>query len=225
MNIITNQIDRSNNEWEYIFQNKISEIATSDDPAHDLLHFKRVVSTAKKLGLAEKANLDIIVPAAWLHDFVIIPKDSPLRSQASKLSAEKARAFLMEIGYNETFIEPIAHAIEGHSFSANIEVKTLEAKIVQDADRLDGLGAIGIARCFTVAGLLKRAFYSEIDPFCQEREPEDYVYTIDHFYKKLFKTVETLKTESGRREGLRRLEIMKRYLSDLSEEINVGTDL
>jgi uncharacterized protein len=152
--------------WELKFETKISEIATSDDPAHDLLHFKRVVGLAKSLCAHENGNLQVVVPAAWLHDFVIVPKDSPLRKQASRLSAEKATEFLRSINYPEKHYGEIAHAIEGHSFSANIEVKTIEAKIIQDADRLDGLGAIGIARCFATAGLLKRPFYSSIDPFC-----------------------------------------------------------
>jgi uncharacterized protein len=208
--------------WEQLFENKINQVASSEDPAHDLLHFKRVVSMAKRLCLEENGNLHIVVPAAWLHDLVIVPKNSPLRSQASKLSAEQAVEFLQSIGYPSDYYNSIAHAIEGHSFSANIEVTTLESKIVQDADRLDGIGAIGVARCFATAGLLKRPFYNEIDPLCSEREPDDRIYTVDHFYKKLFKTAESLKTPAGRREGLRRVEVMKRYLGDLHEEITVS---
>jgi uncharacterized protein len=206
-------------EWETQFENKMATIATSDDPAHDLLHFKRVVQLAKKIGKEENAQLEVIIPAAWLHDFVIVPKDSPLRSRASKLSAEGAIEFLSSIEYPAEFYPAIAHAIEGHSFSANIEVTTLEAQIVQDADRLDGLGAIGIARCFATAGLLKRAFYADHDPFCAIRAPDDAQFTIDHFYKKLFKTAETLKTKAGKAEGLRRIEIMKNYLAALETEI------
>lgn len=206
-------------EWETQFENKMATIATSDDPAHDLLHFKRVVQLAKKIGKEENAQLEVIIPAAWLHDFVIVPKDSPLRSRASKLSAKGAIEFLSSIQYPAEFYPAIAHAIEGHSFSANIEVTTLEAQIVQDADRLDGLGAIGIARCFATAGLLKRAFYADHDPFCFERAPDDAQFTIDHFYKKLFKTAETLKTKAGKAEGLRRIEIMKNYLAALETEI------
>ena len=205
-------------DWEIKFETKISEIATADDPAHDLLHFKRVVQTAKKLCAAEKGKFEVVVPAAWLHDFVIVPKNSPIRSQASKLSAQGAIEFLNEIRYPKKFFDEIAHAIEGHSFSANIDVKTIEAKIVQDADRLDGLGAIGIARCFATAGLLKRPFYSDDDPFCKVRHHDDAQFTIDHFYKKLFKTAETLKTQSGIEEGLLRVDVMKKYLSQLSAE-------
>ena len=205
--------------WEKLFEAKIATVASSDDPAHDLNHFKRVVTMAKKLCVQENAKMEVVVPAAWLHDLVIVPKNSPLRSQASKLSAEKALEFLREINYPQEFHQDIAHAIEGHSFSANIEVRTLEAKIVQDADRLDGLGAIGIACCFAVAGMLKRSFYQAEDPFCEKRNPDDQKYTIDHFYQKLFKTADTLKTRSGQIEGVSRVQYMKQYLEFLRSEI------
>jgi uncharacterized protein len=204
--------------WESKFEQKISEVASADDPAHDLLHFKRVVKLAKYLCKKEKGIVEVVMPAAWLHDLVIVPKDSPLRNQASRMAAEQAIQYLNFIGYPSKYLDQIGHAIEGHSFSANIEVKTIEAKIVQDADRLDGLGAIGIARCFATAGLLKRPFYREEDPFCKSRAPDDSKYTVDHFFKKLFKTAETLKTASGRYEGQRRLKVMKGYLADLEEE-------
>lgn len=152
--------------WEQKFEAKITEVATADDPAHDLNHFHRVVALAKKLCAQEKAIVEVVIPAAWLHDLVIVSKNSPLRSQASRLSAEKALEFLREINYPEKFHADIAHAIEAHSFSANIETKTLEAKIVQD-----------------------------VDPFFEHRAPDDQKFTIDHFYQKLFKTVETLKNE------------------------------
>jgi uncharacterized protein len=194
-------------------------VATADDPAHDILHFRRVVKMAKELGRSEGVNVEVIVPAAWLHDLVIVPKNSPLRSQASKLSAAKAIEFLVGVGYPTQFHEEIFHAIEGHSFSANIEVKSIEAKVVQDADRLDGLGAVGIARCFATSGLLKRSLYHAEDPFCESREPDDLKYTLDHFYKKLFKTAETLKTRAGREEGIRRVASMKSYLEALRSEI------
>lgn len=205
--------------WEELFENKISEIATVDDPAHDLLHFKRVVKVAKEICIKENGKMEVVVPAAWLHDFVIVPKDSPLRSQASRMSAEAAVKYLESIAYPKEFYNEIAHAIMCHSFSANIPCETLEAKIVQDADRLDGIGAIGIARCFATAGLLKRPFYSDSDPFCETREPHDKVYTVDHFYQKLFKTAETLQTKSGKELGKARVEVMKKYLNDLAQEI------
>lgn len=205
--------------WEKQFESKISQIASVDDPAHDLLHFKRVVRIAKEICRQENGNPEIVVPAAWLHDFVIVPKDSALRPLASRMAAAQAIEFLSSIGYPEKYFNEIAHAIEAHSFSANIEAKTLEARIVQDADRLDGLGAIGIARCFATAGIMKRAFYESEDPFCNIRAADDLKFTVDHFYKKLFKVVENLNTKSGIAEGKKRVGVMKFFLSSLQSEI------
>ncbi len=206
--------------WEKLFETKIGQVATPDDPAHDLLHFRRVVKIAKKLCNNEGGKLEIVVPAAWLHDLVIIPKNDPRRSQASKLSAQAAMEFLAEIEYDEKYFREISHAIEAHSFSANIPCETLEAKIVQDADRLDGLGAIGIARCFATAGIMKRPFYSVTDPFCEQRPPNDQAYTVDHFFQKLFKTAESLQTNFGRLEGSKRVQSMQYFLGDLATEIS-----
>lgn len=205
--------------WENIFSEKIEKLVGSQDPAHDLQHFKRVVKTAKELSAKENAKIEVVLPAAWLHDIVIIPKNSPLRAQASGMSASKACELLKEINYPKEYLKEISHAIEAHSFSAKIETKTLEAKIVQDADRLDALGAVGLARCFITAGLLKRPIYSAIDPFCLEREPDDGLYIIDHFYKKLFFIAETLKTNAGKEEGLKRAKFMRSYLKKLQSEI------
>ena len=205
--------------FEKQIEARVLALATADDPAHDILHFKRVVRAAKKFCIEENAALEIVMPAAWLHDFVIVPKNDPRRPQASKLAATGAIQFLKEIGYPERYFEAIAHAIEAHSFSAGIQTNSREAEIVQDADRLDGLGAIGIARCFATAGLMKRGFYEESDPFCRTRKPDDQLYTIDHFYVKLFKVAEAMKTVAGKREALKRMNSMKSFLDQLASEV------
>lgn len=189
------------------------------DPAHDVSHFERVVVSAKRLAEQEGANLKVVVPAAWLHDFVVVPKDDPRRSKASRLSGEAAIEFLKQIEYPSEFYDDIAHAIEAHSFSAGLTARTIEAKVVQDADRLDGLGAIGLARLFVTAGLMRRALYDPRDPFCEKRPPDDSRFTIDHVYKKLFVVAESLTTDAGRAEGARRFVVLKTYLSDLQREI------
>jgi len=213
-------IDSELAQFEHLFEEKMKILCSlGDDPAHDMLHLHRVVKTAKKLCAEENAKLEVVTPAAWLHDFVIVPKNDPRRSQASRLSAEAAIQFLNEISYPTEYHDEIAHAIATHSFSANLTCETREAEIVQDADRLDGLGAIGIARCFATAGLLKRTFYSEQDPFCHERAPADKTFTVDHFFAKLFKVAETLKTKAGQSEGHQRVSIMKTYLNHFEREI------
>lgn len=210
-------------------------VAGACDPAHDLLHLERVVASAKRICVAEAADPAVVIPAAWLHDYVVVAKDDPLRNQASKLAAQAARAYLLSIGYPPTttanthaldsthdakaLLVAIAHAIEAHSFSANIAPQTLEAKVVQDADRLDGIGAIGIARCFACSGTMNRPFYSALDPFCDTREPDDGLFTVDHFYRKLFKTAATMQTAAGRAEAERRVEVMRGYLAELGAEL------
>ncbi|MCC6277883.1 MAG: HD domain-containing protein [Oligoflexia bacterium] len=171
------------------------------------------------LGTKIGANLWIVLPSAWLHDLVTVPKNDPNRSQASRLSAKAARKLLEEWQYPAEFLDGICHCIEAHSFSAGIEPTTIEAQVVQDADRLDGLGAIGVARCFATAGIIKRPFYDVEDPFCRQRPPDDGVYTVDHFYKKLFVVAQSLKTEPGKHEGQRRLKVMKEYLAHLELEL------
>ena len=209
-------------DWEALFEKKILSSDMGNDPAHDLAHFRRVVATARQLCAEENACWEVVIPAAWLHDLVNVPKNDPRRSQASRLSAEAAIEFLREAGYPEQHFEGIAHAIEAHSFSARIDCRTVEAGIVQDADRLDGLGAIGIARCFAVAGLLKRQLYEPGDPFGESRPLDDLKYTLDHFYVKLFRVVDTLRTVSGRAEGQRRARFMREFLDELAAEIRAS---
>ncbi len=205
--------------WEERWKDLVLKNQTSPDPAHDFLHFQRVVALAKKLATIENGSLEIVVPAAWLHDWINVPKNDPRRSQASRLSSEAVQKLLSEMNYPSQWIPAIGHAIEAHSFSANLETRTLEAKIVQDSDRLDALGAIGIARCFATAGVLGRAFYSSLDPFCRQREPDDLQFTVDHFYKKLFKLPDSFKTETGKREAQKRVEFMKGYIHQLEAEL------
>lgn len=205
--------------WEKLFENKLTEHSTTADSAHDILHLQRVVNNARALCESENGNWNIVMPAAWLHDFVTMQKDNPQRKEASRLSAIEAVKFLNECGYPPEFYDAISHAIEAHSFSANIVPQTLEAKIVQDSDRLDGLGAIGIARCFATGGALGRPFYNAVDPFCKMRAPNDEIFTVDHFYKKLFRIAETLQTASAREEGRLRVALMKSFLSGFEREL------
>lgn len=206
-------------KWFEMFSNKARVIYPQSDPSHDYLHILRVVNTAKKLCDAEKANWSVVMPAAFFHDFVNVPKNDPRRPYASRISAEAALEYLKSVGYPEEHFEGIRHAIEAHSFSANIKPESLEAQIVQDADRLDSLGAIGIARCFATSTLMSRPFYSEEDPWAENRVLDDKNYGIDHFYIKLFKLVDKLNTETAKKEGQHRVAFIKTYLDQIKREI------
>lgn len=189
------------------------------DAAHDISHVQRVVNTAKKLAMEEGADLSIVLPAAYLHDCFTYPKDHPNRKQSSIIAAKKAVAFLESIDYPRQYHDAIAHAIEAHSFSANIRPNTLEAKVVQDADRLDALGAIGITRCIQVSTEFDAQLYDNKDIFAQQRELDDKQFTLDHFQTKLFKIAETMNTESARREAHKRKAFMQAYIEQLHDEV------
>jgi len=189
------------------------------DPSHDILHIERVVNLSRKMCVALKASEEVVVPAAYLHDCVYISKVDPRRTQASRISADRAVELLKQWEYPEEYFPAIHHAIVAHSFSAKIPAQSLEAKIVQDADRLDAVGAIGIVRCFTLGALMNRPLYSKVDPFCEDRAPNDQVNTLDHFYVKLLGLVDTLHTDWAKQEGLKRLQVLKVFIQDLKREI------
>lgn len=189
------------------------------DPAHDLSHVKRVVKTALELCRQEKGQIEIVLPAAYLHDCFTFPKNHPDRAKSSMMAADKATQFLKDIGYPSEYINGIHHAICSHSYSANIAPTTLEAKIVQDADRLDALGAVGIARCLQVSASFGSSLYEMDDPFCRGRDLDDKRYTVDHFYNKLFKLEAMMNTTSAKQEAKKRTDYMKGFLSQLKGEI------
>ncbi len=206
--------------WEGQFA-QFLDVQMEGDAAHDLSHIRRVLANAKRFAQVEGADLAVVIPAAWLHDCVTVPKDSAKRPFASKMAADTAVTYLQKIGYPTQYHEGIAHAIAAHSFSAQIPCKTIEAKVVQDADRIDAIGAIGIARCFMIGGLMGRIIYNEDDPFCTTRQPDDSVATIDHFYTKLFKLETTMQTNAGRHEAHARTEYMRDFLAQVGCEIGI----
>ncbi|NTW02072.1 MAG: HD domain-containing protein [Oscillochloris sp.] len=192
---------------------------TASDVAHSGDHVQRVVTNARTLAEASGANLDIVIPAAWLHDCVVLPKDSPQRPLASTMAATAASAFLAMSGFPPLLIPAVAHAIAAHSFSANITPLTLEARVVRDADRLDALGAVGIARCLMLGAQLGRPLYDQDEPFPVQRPADDTIASIDHFYTKLLGLAETMATDAGRAEAERRSAFMRTFLRQLGHEI------
>jgi len=208
----------TDSHWPALFSSLLEQHSVAD-AAHDMQHIRRVVANARRLTQAEGADWEIVMPAAWLHDCVIVPKSSPQRKQASQLAARQAVEWLEEHQWPSGKLEEIAHAIEAHSFSAGIGTRTLEAMVLQDADRLDALGAIGLARTLMLGAEMKREFYHPEDPFCENRAPDDSVYTLDHIYQKLLTLEGTMKTESGRKEAARRTEFLHEFLEQMRAEI------
>ncbi|MCS5528389.1 MAG: HD domain-containing protein [Nitrosopumilus sp.] len=190
-----------------------------NDPAHDFEHIMRVYNNAQKIVKKEKANLKLVLSAVLLHDIVSYPKSSKRSKLSSTDSAKKSKLILKKYDFTVEEITVVSDAIKEHSFSQNKIPQTLEGKILQDADRLDALGAIGIARVFATSGSLNRSFYNIDDPFCNKRNPDDDIWAVDHFFNKLLKLESTMNTKSGKIEAKKRTKILKIFLKQLKDEI------
>lgn len=193
--------------------------AQGDDGSHDIAHIHRVFRNAMRIHAQEGGDGRVLVASVLLHDCVSVEKNSPLRSQASRLAAEKARGIVSDLEWSAPDIEAVAHAILTHSFSANLAPETLEAKILQDADRLDAIGMVGAARCFYIAGRMGSALYDPVDPLANQRPLDDRRFAIDHFENKLFKLANGFQTEAGRQLAKERHERLQQILDMFLDEI------
>lgn len=194
--------------------------ATSgNDGSHDVAHLRRVWNNAAAILAKEGGAADIVAAAALLHDCVTVEKNDPMRAQASRLAARKAETVLAELGWDPARIAAVAHAIEAHSFSAAIPPETLEAKILQDADRLDAIGMVGVARCFYIAGRMGSSLYDPADPEANWRPLDDKSFAIDHFENKLFKLAAGFQTQAGARLADIRQARLRRFYDEFLDEI------
>lgn len=192
------------------------------DGAHDAAHLQRVWRSVQALQAVEGGDLEALLAATLLHDCVNVEKNSPLRAQASRLSAQKAGEVLAGLGWPQARIEVAAHAIETHSHSAAITPHSIEARILQDADRLDAMGLIGAARCFYVGGRLGRALYDPADPRGELRPLDDTRYTLDHFQTKLLRLAEGFQTTEGVRRAAQRQQRLRDFYEAFLQELEQG---
>ena len=175
----------------------LPHVGASNDGAHDLAHLTRVWANAFTIAQADGGDREVIAASVLLHDCVVVEKNSPLRSQASRLAAARATEILAGLGWQSDRAEQVAHAIAAHSFSAGIAPASLEARVLQDADRLDAIGMIGVARCFYTAGRMGSALYDAADPRAQHRDLDDAAFALDHFRAKLLRLGEGFQTPMG----------------------------
>ncbi len=193
-----------------------------EDGAHDLAHFRRVWHAAKYIAEHETEQADwlTLLTAAYFHDLVSLPKNHPDRSKSSLMSAERTETLLKSefTDFPLELLEGVKHAIHAHSFSANVNATTIEAKILQDADRMEALGAIGIARTFYVSGQMNRAMFHPEDPLGEHRELNDTEYALDHFQLKLLKLPELFKTTTGRKMAEEKVEFVREFMLRLDGE-------
>lgn len=197
-------------------------VAGGDDGSHDVGHLARVWANARVILAVEGGDGEVLAASVLLHDCVHVEKSSPLRSQASRLAAERGRGILVEMGWERSRIEAVAHAIEAHSFSAAIAPRTLEARILQDADRLEAIGAIGVARCFYTAGRMGSALYDRDDPRGERRALDDRAFAIDHFRTKLLTLEGGFQTATGGRLARERTQFLADFLAAFEGEIGLA---
>ncbi|UGQ48299.1 HD domain-containing protein [Massilia endophytica] len=190
----------------------LASAAAGDDGAHDTSHLHRVWRNAQAL-LEQHPEADalVVLAACYLHDLVNLPKNHPERHLASRQAARLAHTQLLAQGFPAPLLAGVGHAIETHSFSAALKPETIEAKIVQDADRLDALGAVGLARMFYTAGRMGCALAHPDDPLGTGRALDDKAYSLDHIAVKLATLPGTMQTAAGRRLGEERLKALNAF--------------
>jgi uncharacterized protein len=164
-------------------------------------------------------DLLVILASAYFHDIVSFPKDHPNRKMSSHYAALKAKEILRRMHFPREKIDFVCHAITTHSFSAGLQPETIEAKIIQDADRMEALGALGAMRTFYVSGRMGREPFDPEDLYAEHRPLDDKIFGLDHFYVKLFKLPHLLQTNEGRFFADKRLGFLKYFVEEL--EVNV----
>lgn len=199
-----------------------------DTTGHDWRHALRVEANAKKISPSElsKEDVEIIRAACWLHDTIDAKIDQNKR--ATILEVEHA---LRENEATERQIDEIIYIIQNLSYSKNIDKKqnlSLLGQIVQDADRLDALGAIGTARAFYYGGSKKHLIYDDTRPRkaedITEKNYREQYSVVNHFFEKLLILKDSMNTEKGRKVAEHRTEFMKQFLDELFDEIKEAND-
>jgi uncharacterized protein len=187
------------------------------DAVHDFDHVLRVLALAERLALAEGADLEIVRTAALLHD-VARGQGDRMQSDHAAAGAELARALLA--GHPAERVEAVAHAIAAHRFREGPAPLSLEAKVLHDADKLDAIGAVGVARAFAFGGQEGQRLWGEVEPGYVESEATRQEHTPVHEYDfKLAKIKARLLTASARRLAEGRHDFMVAFFERLEQEV------
>jgi uncharacterized protein len=192
------------------------------DSGHDFDHILRVLAMAEKIARAEGADVDVVRTAALLHDIARADEDrGTTHIDHADLSAEKALAILRELGASEKFAERVAAAIRAHRFRGARQPETLEAQVLFDADKLDSIGAIGVARAYAIAGSLNQKLYTDMGAEAAATRDQ---HNSDHspvaeYHVKLSKLHERFHTPTARALAEARHEFMVKFFERLAREV------
>jgi len=206
------------------------------DAGHDFSHIERVARISIKLleselkhrenRLPRQDEVDAMMAAALLHDCVPVAKDSPLRKESSRLCSEKSIEILRSqknaeglSAWSTDWIFEISGAILDHSYSLGRTPRSLIGECLQDADRLEALGAIGLYRTIATGVSMGAKLFDAADPWALHRDLDDRSYSIDHFFTKLLKLPATFRTLSGQKEAQERAGYLQGFIEQLKKEI------
>lgn len=192
------------------------------ESAHDFNHVLRVTRMAEYLARVEGADVEIVRAAALLHDIARADEDRTGKGDHAEMAALRAIAILLERGVRAETADAVARAIATHRFRGSVAPQTLEAKILFDADKLDSIGAIGVARAYAIAGALNQPLWSEVD--------QDAVATRDQhnsnhspaaeFTVKLRRIHELMYTATAKKIAEERHRFMSEFFDRLGREIH-----
>lgn len=207
---------------------EVAKRCDANDLAHDAEHVLRVYAWAIKLAPEAEANVDLAGAAALVHDLINVPKESEARREASERSARASLPLLDEAGYASAEVDAIVDAVITCSWSKGLAPRSALGRVLQDADRLDAIGALGIARTLITSGAmaargkLELSFYDPADPLAEARQADDRRYSLDHFAVKLLRLATGMHLPSAQKEAARRQERMREFLEQLKQEIGAG---
>ena len=186
---------------------------------HDATHTIRVQELCLNIGRREKADLLVVEAAALLHDIGRGCERTNPTVDHAEASARMAEKLLIECHFPEDRIPQVLHAIRAHRFSQKKAAETLEAKILQDADRVDISGAVGVAMTFAYGGAKNMELYDRHDPLAKNRKLDDTKYILDHFQTKLLKLEGTMNTDTARQLLQKRQRYLSLFMSQFIKEI------
>lgn len=198
------------------------ELANAEG-GHDWFHINRVYNNAKNIAKTENVNLLIVELGALLHDIA----DSKFHNGDEEIGPKKAKEFLESINVEKSIISHVENIVRHISFSGGNhkrEFNSIEMDVVQDADKLDAIGAIGIGRTFTYGGHMNRQMYNPDIKSNLNMTKEEYkknkAPTINHFYEKLLLLKDKMNTKTGKKIAKNRHEFMEKYLEQFYKEWN-----
>lgn len=186
---------------------------------HDITHTLRVRELCIQMGRIEGGDVEVLEASSLLHDIGRAHEFADPTTDHALIASQEAPRILSEAGFPQEKIQSVVYAIKNHRYSSGIYPCTLEAQILQDADRLDIAGAVGVAMTFAYSGALNRPLYHPDDPLATMRDLDDSRYALDHIFSKLLLLPGSMHTKTARTMAKERNEFIKDFIEQFYREI------